>query len=288
MSLGCCRLLIILIVGMCGFMNIAYGAAQYKVGKNPPDRSYPVGQDDDKYKYKDETTQVQVNEQTDLFEKSTGNWEEFQQQINSEKPDINQSSPNNLDFMVDGGVNAARDKATDLSSIKAMNLNDKGMGELRASNALNELYVDYSKPLNIPHMEDAKRIADAQDRLLGNLLDQLKELGVDCHTEKGLREVEPKYYLHVETRPHKDTKYNQTFCEELRGTYNCSDTMTMTCLNKSWSILWDSAETFQEKKMILSLSEVQTGGWWYGHYWKKKRYGVYLKSDAWVQHRAIA
>ena len=292
MHIWSCNILIIFVTVLCSFVNIAYGAAQYKVGKNPLDKDYQVGQDDEEYKYKAETTQVQVNKQTDLFEKSVGNLQEYQQQINDGKPDLNPSSANNLDFIVGGGVNAAKDKANELSTIKATDLNSKGTSELnewvKETNqdgvAVNKaLYVDYSKPLMKPHWDDAKGIAEAQDKLLANLLGELKNLGVDCHTVKGLKEVEPAYYLHVETTQHKDTKYNETLCEELRGTYNCTDTMTMTCLNKSWSILWDSAETFQEKKMILSLSEVQTGGWWYGHYWKKKRYGVYLRSDSWVQ-----
>ena len=50
---------------MCGFMNIAYGAAQYNVGKNPTDIEYQADQDDDQYKYKEPTKQMQINEQTD-------------------------------------------------------------------------------------------------------------------------------------------------------------------------------------------------------------------------------
>ena len=100
---------------------------------------------------------------------------------------------------------------------------------------------------------------------------------MNCRTVKGPKEVEPKYYLHVEkTKQHKDTKYNQTFCEDLRGTYDCSDTMTMTCEKRGWSVPWEK----EERKMILSLEEVQQGHpqWWYGHYWKSSRYGVYLKT----------
>jgi len=284
MNIWSCNILIILVIGLCSFINIAYGAPQYKVNKNPPDKTYQVGQDDEHYKYKDPTTQVQVNEQTDLFEKSTGNWQELQQQTNSGKPDINGSSANNLDFLTVGGVSASQVKANELSTIKANDLNSKGTSELnewmketdKDGVAVNQaLYVDYSKPLMKQHLDDAKGIAAGQDDLLRNLLGELKKLGVDCRTEKGPREVEPKYYLHVETRHHKDTKYNQTFCEELRGTYNTTDTLTMTCEKRSWSVPWEPGE----KKMVLSIGEVQQRGWWYSEYWKASRYGVHLRGD---------
>ena len=34
---------------------------------------------------------------------------------------------------------------------------------------------------------------------------------------------------------------------------------------------------------IFSLSDVMSNNWWYGHYWKKGRYGVHLRQDAETQ-----
>ena len=284
MGFWSCRLFIILVVGIWCPMNIAYGAAQYKVEKNPPESGYEAGQDDEQYKHKAETTQVQTNKQTDLFEKSTGNWQELQQQMNSSKPDLNKSSANNLDFMTEGVMAAAQREAKGLGEIKATDLNSRGNAKLQewmketnedGEEVNSALYVDYSKDLNKQHMKDATSFAEAQDKLLGNLLGTLKELGVECLTKKGLKEVEPKYYLHPETTHYKDTIYNKTPCEELRGKYDCTDSMTMKCEKRSWSVPWEPGL----KKMVISLSDVENHGWWYGIHWKKSRYGVHLKGD---------
>jgi hypothetical protein len=225
--------------------------------------------------YRDPTTRVNVNEQTDLFEKSTDDYSGLQRQIDGQKDSAMESvrSGGGMGYLVKGSREEIEQNAAELASIKATELNSRGTEEMAKQNVINELYVDYSQPLNKQHLKDAKRIAKGQDELMGNLLERLKDIGVDCKTVKGLLEQEPTYYLQLETITQKDTVYNQTFCEQLRNTYNCEDTVSLTCQRKGKGFgEWEPRAI----KFSGHALHTEKMNWGYAVKWKNKRWGWHI------------
>lgn len=225
---------LLLLISCIATSNVYAGySKEYKVHKNPNEREYIRDQDDEKYKYKDPTVKTQINEKTDLFDKSIDNWSGFQNELESGKFVPTKGSELRLDFMDKGGMDAARSEKDSLSSIKASELDDKGRRELAEFRSSfgdgGDIYVDHEKPLHKQNWLDAEAIAEGQDELLGKLIGGLKKVGVDCKTVLGPKVVEPEYYLQIKKEQHKDVIYNQTMCEELRGNYNCTDSMSITC-----------------------------------------------------------
>ena len=224
--------------------------------------------------YKDPTTRVNINRQTDLFDKSVDDWSGLQQQLEEDKESaIKGSGGADITFLTGKNANELQAESDNLNNIKAIDLNDRGKEQILKENVINDLYVDYNKPLNKEHLQDAKRLAAGQDKLLANLLEKLKELGVDCKTEKGLNEVEPTYYMQVEQKQHKDTKYNKTICEELRNTYQCNDSVSLTCTRKGIGYGEWEARTIKFSGGMLHNEKMN---WGYAVKWKDKRWGWHI------------
>lgn len=181
---------------------------------------------------------TQSNKQTDLFDDSIDNLSDFTSKLEAGKQGGIDSmggehgNPQGLQYITKKSKGELVGESSKLESIHENDLATKGREEMIKNDSLNELYTDYSRPLNKQHLKDAKTIANAQDELLGNLLEKLKDLGVDCKTIKGDKKIEPEYFLQTKTSNHKDTLYNQTFCEELRNSYNCTDSVALTCKRK--------------------------------------------------------
>lgn len=244
---------------------------QYKVEKQQPPTQYKKDAPDDYYKHKDQTGQTQVNQQTDLFEKSTKNWRDFQEKINVGKAVPCYAMEEDLSIFDKRGMAGARSEKDSLATIRAGEFDDKGsakLSEFRESfGEGGDIYVDYERPLNKKHLEDAKEIAADQEELMGNLIGKLEEIGLDCKTEKGPIEMEPAFFMQVKREDHKDAIYNKTMCEELRGTYNCTDTMSITCLQRGWSHPWEP----DTKEIRFTYGEIRARGWLGDEYWKSKR-----------------
>ena len=204
----------------------------------------------------DNTLQTNVNEQTDLFEESTGNWQEWQQQINSGKDAALdgirggvEKPPVGLEFISKQNALQLQNEVQHLSKVKAIDLNEQGSRKLSEENMLEDLYIDYSKPLNKKHKQDAKILATAQDGLLkdfSSLFGKLENIGINCKSVKGDKRLEPTYYLQMQEEKVKNTIYNQTICEELRNEYNCQDKLTLECIKKG--MLW---QDWQEGEYVI-------------------------------------
>lgn len=225
--------------------------------------------------YSDPTTMVNVNEQTDLFEKSMDDWGGLQDQVSNQKSSTLEGieGKQGLDSISSKSQAEIESSAGSLSSIKATDLNSRGTEELSKDNIMNDIYVDFSRPLNKQHMVDAKKLAKGQDRLMGNLLDKLKEIGVDCKTVKGPVAKEPTYYLQIEKTQHKDTVYNKTICEELRNRYRCTDSVALTCKRKGQRYGEWEPRTIRFNGHVLH-NEKENWGW--AVYWKRKRWGWHI------------
>lgn len=222
---------------------------------------------------------TQINERSDLFEQSIEDLPDFTEQLEADKQlgidsiGGEHGTPQGLSFITKQTKEELQAESSNLEAIDADDLNSRGQEGMIKNDTLNELYTDYSKPLNQQHMRDAQSIAAAQDALLSNLLGALKELGVDCKTVKGNKKIEPEYFLQTKTTTHKDTVYNQTFCEELRNKYNCQTSVSLKCIRKG--IKWDE---WEERKIKFpgTLLYNQARSWGYASKFKKKRWGWHI------------
>ena len=228
--------------------------------------------------YHDVTTRVNINEQTDLFEKSTGDYSGLQREIEGQKDSAMDSvrSAGGMDWLAKESREEIEQQADELSSIKATDLNPHGTQGMVKQNVINELYVDYSKLLNKQHLVDAKKLAKGQDELMRNLLEKLQDIGVDCKTVKGPIEQEPTYYLKMEQQQHKDTVYNKTICEELRNTYQCNDSVSLTCTRKGKGYGEWEARIIRFPGHVLHNEKMN---WGYAVKWKNKRWGWHITPD---------
>lgn len=216
---------------------------------------------------------TQVNQPTDLFDKSLGDTQSVKKKLDADiQAGINSlgngnsgSTPQGMNLLTELNAKDLENNSSKLNSIKANDLNIKGREELVKTDSLSELYTDYNSPLNKRHLEDAKLISGAQDLLLGDLIGKLKELDVDCKTVKGDKIHEPEYYLQINTSNHKDTIYNQTFCEELRGQYNCNDSVTIHCIKRVMQY-----QPWQNQELTYTGTEIHNEheDWFEWVYWK--------------------
>lgn len=180
----------------------------------------------------DPEVRINQNKQTDLFERSTGNAKQVQDEYLQLKEQAKQGIQNKqgLGLITSETEASLQQKTQQLQGATATQLEAQGMQEVLEQNIMEQFYVDYERPLNKQAMEDAKVLANAQKKLLQNLQGKLKELDVECKVEKGEKEQEPVYFLQLEQKPIKNTIYNQTFCEELRNRYTCTDRVHLKCL----------------------------------------------------------
>ena len=186
--------------------------------------------------HEEPVVQLQKNKQTDLFEQSFGGkWQQEQQNIEALKEKTVESlkTHQGLEMISDLSPEELKARSNDLSKLEVSELESKGLAKVIEEDVLNQFYVDYEKPLNKQYLEDAKDLANAQKKLLANLSARLNEFGVECQTVKGDKEQEPMYFLQIEKRPIKNSRYNQTFCEELRNRYDCRDALKLRCIKRA-------------------------------------------------------
>lgn len=230
----------------------------------------------EKNRYKTEMVKTQENEQTALFQDSfkdaNENWADYQKKVESGKKGALNSIAGGLQLEMTKEKSAAAisQDIENLKGIEAKDLNNKGTREMQKQDAISSLHMDYSESGNQMHWEYAKELSDGMDELMPELLNKLKEIGADCRIIKGSKEQEPSFYLQMKQTKHKDTKYNQAFCEALRGSYNCTDSVALRCLKRGMRY-----EPWQEREITYGGYEVWTQhrNWLTAVYWKKPRRG---------------
>jgi hypothetical protein len=190
--------------------------------------------------YLDPTTKTNVNEIDPLFENSIEDYKGFEQSIE------NQASSSVEGMREGGGFDSvpfhegAEQEAKNLSNIKAQDLEHRGREEFAKNPEINDIFIDHTKPGVMEHKRDAEDIANATGTLLKNLVAKLKNLGVDCKTVKGNKEIEPEYHIELNSRSEQNRIYDKFFCEQLRNQYACVDSLTLTCRKKGMK--WEEWE----------------------------------------------
>lgn len=179
--------------------------------------------------YTELTTRTNINKREPLFNSSVEDYQTFEQAIEDNKNSAARGIASKEGFSELVSHEQAATMADDLSKIPAGQLADQGRETLAREPDLNDYFVDYSKPGMMEHKKDAEIIATATGVLLDNLVSRLKELGVDCKTVKGNQEIEPQYFIELNKQQHRNTIYDQLFCEQLHNKYRCVDQLTLQC-----------------------------------------------------------
>jgi hypothetical protein len=213
--------------------------------------------------------QTQINKRTDLFQKSINNLPSVEKSLEDKKQatinamgDGKTNTPQGLPSITKKSKGELENESGKLESIHENDLDSRGREEMLKKNVINELYPDYSKPLNKQYMKDAKDLAEGQNKLMANLFAKLKKVGVDCKTIKGDKKHEPEYFLKIRATHYKDTIYNQTFCEELRNKYNCRDSLTLRCSKKGIAF-----GSWQNRTMVMTFVTIPER-WWTVDRWE--------------------
>jgi hypothetical protein len=235
--------------------------------------------------------QTQINKRTDLFQKSINNLPSIEKSLEDKKQatinamgDGKTSAPQGLSSITKQSKSDLENESGKLESIHENDLNSRGREEMMKKNVINELYPDYSRPLNKQYMKDAKDLSEGQNKLMANLFAKLKEVGVDCKTIKGDKKHEPEYFIKMKNSVNAsearklgsgfgDTIYNQTFCEELRNKYHCNDEATLKCKRIGIRYTNPEARTIRFNGHTLHNNKMN---WGFAVHWKTKRWGWHI------------
>jgi hypothetical protein len=212
--------------------------------------------------YEDPVAKTNINPKTDFFEKEIEDYGAFESRMGSLKAQAVEgiNIPGNLELITDKTDDEIKAAASDLSTIRATDLEARGREEVLRT-GMTELHVDYTNPLNTEHQKDAVSIAEASGVLLGKLTELFKEFGIDCQTVKGNTVIEPEYHIEIKKEQVKDTVYTKTMCEEPRNKYNCHDSLTLRCARRGIA-----SGAWQNRTMIMTFVTIPERWWTVGRY----------------------
>lgn len=120
-----------------------------------------------------------------------------------------------------------------IQDIDPHSLESMGRSKRGQNSFFNDFEVDYTKPGVSKHKNDIKQIITATDKKILDLTKSLRKHGIDCNEEDIKTPPSSPYYIEIEEEHHKEVDYNQHFCEQVVDTYNCHDSMSVTCQSKS-------------------------------------------------------
>lgn len=178
-----------------------------------------------------------VNEVNDLFERHIENKSELMRDLQEQREGAVRDIETGKGLKHVEGINEAESKARELESIREVDLESSGR-QKRASEEYrfyddNEIEPDYSKPGNIAHKQDCDEIVSqtslAMKKLGKDLQTKLSALGIDCRQVKGPVQKDLTYHIEISGEEHRNSEYEQVFCEEPRNRYNCHDVLTTRC-----------------------------------------------------------
>jgi hypothetical protein len=203
--------------------------------------------------YLDEQFETNINKVDPLFKRSVPNLEEFKKGIEQDKKVLAEQIGKNMMPPIADSGKIANERAK-LESLDALELDSIARREMAKDPFHNEMFVDLSRPGMQAHLEDAKKIAKGSSKMIGSIIANLKDIGVDCKTVKGNIERDPEYFMELKKEvdsKEKDTIYDQHFCERLRNKYSCSSTLSMKCTSegKQWG-------EWQDRTIGLPCDEV--------------------------------
>jgi hypothetical protein len=215
------------------------------------------------------TGKTNVNEVNDLFERHIENKSELMRDLQEQQSGTVTQIQSGEGLQHIEGIGEAESTAKELGSIREVDLESRGR-QKRASEEYrfyddNELEPDYSKPGNLAHKRDADEIitltGERMKKLGQDLQTKLSALGIDCRQSKGATQKDLTYHIEIKGEEHRNSEYEQVFCEEPRNKYNCQDVLTLRCSKKGMA--WNP---WQNRTMVKTFGELPKHWWILGHY----------------------
>ena len=216
------------------------------------------------------TGKTNVNEVNDLFDRHIENKSELMRNLQEQREEAVRDIETGKGLEYVEGINEAESKARELESIREVDLESSGR-QKRASEEYrfydeNELEPDYSKPGNIAHKQDCDEIVSqtglSMKKLGQDLQTKLSSLGIDCRQSKGSTQKDLTYHIEINGTEHRNSEYEQVFCEEPRNRYNCQDVLTVRCHKRG--IQWGP---WQDKTIIIPYQSIPWH-WWIRSYFR--------------------
>ena len=204
-------------------------------------------------KYSEPTSKTNINKVDPLFEENIQDYRSLEQTIGNQSKSGVEGIKGKKGMSDLVGSSEANSKANELSNINSHDIGNKGTEEKSNNAWIDEYLIDYSKPGNKRHQEDAKDITKATGKMMDNILGTLKDIGVDCKSAKGSSKIEPQYFIELNKDQIKNTNYDKVLCQELRNKYNCFDKLEMKC--KQISPVWKTEEIFFWWRDIIGSTE---------------------------------
>lgn len=210
-----------------------------------------------------------VNEVNDLFDRHIENKSELMRDLQEQQTGTVTQIQSGEGLQHIEGIGEAESKARELESIREVDLESSGR-QKRASEEYrfyddNELEPDYSKPGNIEHKKDCDEIVSqtglSMKKLGKDLQTKLSALGIDCHQVKGTTTKDLTYHIEIKGEEHRNSEYEQVFCEEPRNRYNCHDALTLRCTKKGMA--WNP---WQNRTMVTTFGATPRHWWVVGQY----------------------
>lgn len=205
------------------------------------------------------------NEVTNFFDENIENKEELLKILEDGKNDSKTRIENKEGASFLPGRDEMNNKIDELNAISPYDLEDAGV-KARQSDEYQfydagKFELDHEDKDVKRHKKDIDKIIEWTDDTLKDLQHMIKKLGIaDCKTVKGPKQIEPTFYIEVKDVPAQNAEFDQVFCEDLRSTYNCSDTLTLRCIERG--IKW---ENWQNREMLISGNYIfnQHSNWLY-------------------------
>jgi hypothetical protein len=216
------------------------------------------------------TGRTNVNEVNDLFDRHIENKDQLMRDLQEQREGAVRDIETGKGLEHLEGIGEAESKARELESIREVDLESSGR-QKRASEEYrfydeNELEPDYSKPGNLAHKRDADEIialtGERMQKLGQDLQTKLSALGIDCRQVKGPIQKDLTYHIEIKGQEHKNSEYEQVFCEEPRNRYNCHDSLTVRCHKRGMQ--WGP---WQDKTIIIPYQSIPWH-WWIRSYFR--------------------
>lgn len=196
------------------------------------------------------------NEVTDFFSKEVTGKAEIEKMLEESRVNSSNSIANKSSISLLPGQDKLDEAAVSLGGLNQSDAERKGYEARNAeSELLSRMHVDYKDSQMMQHKQDTDDIARASEKLMDRLFAKLKDLGIDCKQTKGPQNIEPEMHIEIERVVQKEVTYDKQFCEYLRSTYSCRDTLTLTC--KTRGIKWGE---WQDKQIRIPGGELVSFG----------------------------
>ncbi|WP_250311500.1 hypothetical protein [Rickettsia endosymbiont of Oedothorax gibbosus] len=136
--------------------------------------------------YTEPTAKTNVNKVDPLFNEKIENYKGFEQVLERQKASAVKGAESETGFNDLVGSRQARSKGSELSNIRAEELEGSGIRESFKEAWVNEYLVDYSRPGMMRHKDDANSITEGTGQMMASLLVFLKRLDITSIRDKDI------------------------------------------------------------------------------------------------------